>query len=152
MVVRRRVSHAPVLITALAAFIRSQDIFDEKLVAGKELAPGFFAPEPEGMDHHLYSAHIERSLPEETPAMFGMPANAEIGYLTNAAEEIFAAFLRCPQAPTGSSFGQRCIPAPPLTPPLKEEKSTSRCPDFSMLNSSSFVKVYQIQVIRYSVV
>lgn len=52
------------------------------------------APEPEGMDHHLYSTHIERSLPEETPGMFGMPANAEVGYLTNAAEEIFAAFLR----------------------------------------------------------
>lgn len=47
------------------------------------------------MDYHLYSSHIERSLPEETPGMFGMPANAEIGYLTNAAEDIFAAFFRC---------------------------------------------------------
>ncbi|CAM9114065.1 unnamed protein product, partial [Sphacelaria rigidula] len=79
-----------------------EDIFDEKLVAGKELAPGFLAPEPEGMDHHLYSAHIERFLPEETPAMFGMPANAETGYLTNAAEEIFAAFSRL-----GTGAGKR---------------------------------------------
>lgn len=71
-----------------------QQIFDEGLLAGKSLAAGFIAPEPEGMDHHLYSAHIERSLPEETPGMFGMPANAEVGYLANAAEEIFAAYFR----------------------------------------------------------
>lgn len=42
----------------------------------------------------MYTMHIERSLPEETPGMFGMPANAEVGYLTTAAEEIFIAFLR----------------------------------------------------------
>lgn len=71
-----------------------QEIFDEGLISGKKLAPGFMAPNPDGMNHHLYSMHIEKSLPEETPAMFGMPANAEVGYLTNAAEEIFIAFLR----------------------------------------------------------
>lgn len=75
-------------------FVALQEIFDEGLLSGKSLAPGFVAPEPEGMDHHMYSMYIERSLPEETPGMFGMPANAEVGYLTNAAEEIFAAFLR----------------------------------------------------------
>lgn len=64
------------------------------MLEAKQLAPGFAAPEPEGMDHHLYSMHIEKSLPEETPGMFGMPANAEIGYLTNSAEAIFSAFLR----------------------------------------------------------
>lgn len=72
----------------------SQEIFDQGIFEGKPLAPGFAAPVPEGMDHHLYSMHIEKSLPEETPGMFGMPANAETGYLTNAAEEIFAAFSR----------------------------------------------------------
>lgn len=73
-----------------------QGIFDEGLLTGgKNLAPGFSAPEPEGMDHHLYSAHIYRSFPEETPGMFGIPPNAEVGYLTNAADDIFTAFLRC---------------------------------------------------------
>lgn len=71
-----------------------QEIFDQGILEGKPLAPGFAAPEPEGMDHHLYSMHIEKSLPEETPGMFGMPPNAETGYLTNAADEIFSAFLR----------------------------------------------------------
>lgn len=74
--------------------LRLQEIFDQGIFEGKPLAPGFAAPEPEGMDHHLYSVHIQNSLPEETPGMFGMPANAETGYLTNAADDIFAAFLR----------------------------------------------------------
>lgn len=86
------------LRTRTRAFIfqllRLQEIFDQGIFEGKPLAPGFAAPEPEGMDHHLYSVHIKNSLPEETPGMFGMPANAETGYLTNAADEIFAAFLR----------------------------------------------------------
>lgn len=63
-------------------------------MAGKQLTPGFAAPHPEGMDHHLYSVHIERSLLNESPDMFGMSSNAEIGYLTNAAEDIFSAFQR----------------------------------------------------------
>lgn len=73
----------------------AQDIFDEGLLLGKPLTHGFLAPEPEGMDHNLYSMHIEKSLPEENPGMFGMPANAEVGYLTNTAEAIFDSFLRC---------------------------------------------------------
>lgn len=63
-------------------------------MAGKILTPGFTAPNPEGMDHHLYSLHIDRSLRDESPDMFGMSSNAEIGYLTNTAEDIFSSFQR----------------------------------------------------------
>lgn len=87
--------------------LRLQEIFDQGIFEGKPLAPGFAAPEPEGMDHHLYSVHIKNSLPQETPGMFGMPANAETGYLTNAADEIFAAFLRW----VGVIVSESCVPS-----------------------------------------
>ncbi|CAM9743060.1 unnamed protein product [Ectocarpus sp. 13 AM-2016] len=84
-----------------------EEIFDRGILEGKPLAPGFAAPEPEGMDHHLYSVYVKNSLPEETPGMFGMPANAETGYLTNAADEIFAAFLRLETVDAGSTASRQ---------------------------------------------
>ncbi|CAM9436509.1 unnamed protein product [Choristocarpus tenellus] len=84
-----------------------ENIFDDALLTGKELAPGFRAPEPEGMDHPTYAMYIERALPDESPSMFGMPPNAEVNHLTAAAEEMFAAFLRLEQGAgaTGGTAG-----------------------------------------------
>ncbi|CAM9207540.1 unnamed protein product [Chrysoparadoxa australica] len=69
-------------------------IFDDDLLKRKQLAPGFASPEPEGMDHTLYGNYIDRHLPPESPDMFGLPPNAEVGYLTSAADEMCNAFLR----------------------------------------------------------
>jgi dynein heavy chain len=53
------------------------------------LAPGFKSPNPEKFDRNAYIKYIEEKLPTETPAMFGLHANAEIGYLTNFGENLF---------------------------------------------------------------
>jgi dynein heavy chain len=58
-------------------------IFDDEanLLHGKMLAPGLSAPSPEGMDYELYWEHMERNIPQDSPAMFGLPVNAEMGCL-----------------------------------------------------------------------
>lgn len=53
------------------------------------LAPGFKSPNPEKFDRKKYMEYVEEKLPLETPAMFGLHANAEIGYLTNFGEKLF---------------------------------------------------------------
>lgn len=46
------------------------------------LAPGFKSPDPAKFDYDKYKNYIETVLPSESPQMFGMHPNAEIGYLT----------------------------------------------------------------------
>ena len=53
------------------------------------LAPGFRSPDPQKFDRNAYIKYVEEKLPAETPAMFGLHANAEIGYLTNLGEKLF---------------------------------------------------------------
>jgi len=43
---------------------------------------GFRAPDPAKFERANYVAYVEEKLPPEVPAMFGLHANAEIGYLT----------------------------------------------------------------------
>jgi len=59
------------------------------------LAPGFRSPDPQKFDRNAYIKYVEEKLPAETPAMFGLHANAEIGYLTNLGEKLFATILQC---------------------------------------------------------
>lgn len=72
-------------------------LFNEQLLKpGAELAPGF--PSASGtLDHQGYVAHIDQSLPSETPVLFGLHPNAEIGYLTSTAESILGTVLRLRQ-------------------------------------------------------
>eukprot|EP00744_Colponema_vietnamica_P003537 GILI01005410.1.p1 GENE.GILI01005410.1~~GILI01005410.1.p1 ORF type:complete len:384 (+),score=105.02 GILI01005410.1:124-1152(+) len=50
------------------------------------LAPGFPAPPPGNIDH--YRTYIEEKLPAESPLLFGLHPNAEIGFLTTQAETL----------------------------------------------------------------
>lgn len=59
------------------------------------LAPGFRSPDPSKFDRTAYIRYVEDKLPAETPAMFGLHANAEIGYLTNLGEKLFSTILQC---------------------------------------------------------
>ena len=59
------------------------------------LAPGFKSPNPEKYDREAYMTYVEEKLPIETPAMFGLHANAEIGYLTNFGEKLFNTIQAC---------------------------------------------------------
>lgn len=47
-----------------------------------------------------YVNYIEQ-LPQESPQMFGLHSNAEIGYLTNMGENLFQTILQC----SGGSSG-----------------------------------------------
>jgi len=52
--------------------------------------PGFKSPDPMKYDRAKYEGFIETGLPMEVPEMFGLHKNAEIGYLTQTAETLFA--------------------------------------------------------------
>jgi len=52
-----------------------------------ELGPGFPAPHPGNYED--YKAYIEEQLPPESPYLFGLHPNAEIGFLTEQAEGLF---------------------------------------------------------------
>jgi dynein heavy chain len=59
-----------------------------------ETPPALFpSPNPTGTSKDAYSALVEESLPVETPILFGMHPNAEIGYLTSTAKELLEALL-----------------------------------------------------------
>ena len=59
-----------------------------------ESPPALFpSPNPTGTSKDAYSALVEDSLPVETPILFGMHPNAEIGYLTSTAKELLEALL-----------------------------------------------------------
>ncbi|KAL7490113.1 hypothetical protein ACHAW6_015825 [Cyclotella cf. meneghiniana] len=61
----------------------------EGLFCGLEFAPGFKSPCPNEMDYHDYIKYTETSIPPESPLLFGLHPNAEIGYLTNSTEKLF---------------------------------------------------------------
>ena len=51
--------------------------------------PGFTSPNPKELDYDGYTNYVETKLPPDSPNMFGLHANAEIGYLTNWTISIF---------------------------------------------------------------
>lgn len=57
------------------------------------LAPGFKSPDTSKFDREAYKKYIEEKLPSESPNMFGLHANAEIGYLTTQGETLFSLIL-----------------------------------------------------------
>ena len=79
-------------------------VFNEGLLSGKELAPKFLSPDPVGMDYLSYSNYIDRALPAESPSMFGLHTNAEIGYLSSNTETLFGTIMKL-QAGVGGGRG-----------------------------------------------
>ena len=51
------------------------------------LAPNF--PVPGNLDYQGYRAYIDERLPPESPHLYGLPPNAEIGFLTATSEKVF---------------------------------------------------------------
>jgi dynein heavy chain len=60
-----------------------------ELFEGLQLGPGFNSPNAEEFDYAAYANFIEEGMPAESPPQFGLHANAEIGFLTVAAEDLF---------------------------------------------------------------
>lgn len=54
-------------------------------------APGF--PQPPNADYDAYHTYIDESLPPESPYLYGLHPNAEIGFLTTTSESLFRTVL-----------------------------------------------------------
>ncbi|KAM4031554.1 dynein axonemal heavy chain 9 isoform 1-T1 [Anomaloglossus baeobatrachus] len=66
------------------------------------LAPGF--PLPGNMDYNGYHKYIDDVLPAESPYLYGLHPNAEIGFLTQTSEKLFRTVLE--MQPRDSSAGE----------------------------------------------
>jgi len=68
-------------------------LVNDQLFNGLELGPGFRSPDPTSLDYEGYLTYVEEKLPQDSPTMFGLHPNAEIGYLTNWTAAIFETIL-----------------------------------------------------------
>jgi dynein heavy chain len=64
-------------------------LFNDKIFKEMEFGPGFKSPDAVAFNYSDYIEYVETKLPQDSPAMFGLHANAEIGYLTNWTGQIF---------------------------------------------------------------
>ena len=55
------------------------------------LAPGFACPP--NLDYSGYHSYIDENLPPESPNLYGLHPNAEIGFLTTTSENLFRTVL-----------------------------------------------------------
>ncbi|NXD68021.1 DYH9 protein, partial [Eolophus roseicapillus] len=82
--------------TYLEEFIKPEMLEGELL-----LAPGF--PLPGNMDYNGYHQYIDDALPPESPYLYGLHPNAEIGFLTQTSEKLFRIVLE--MQPRDTSMG-----------------------------------------------
>lgn len=68
-------------------------LVNDQLFNFLELGPGFKSPDPQTLDYQGYLTYVENNLPADSPNMFGLHANAEIGYLTNWTSSIFGCIM-----------------------------------------------------------
>jgi dynein heavy chain len=62
----------------------------------------FKNPDPSKFEFETYKKYIEEKLPIESPQMFGLHPNAEIGYQTQMCEALFSTIIEV-QGGGGSS-------------------------------------------------
>lgn len=64
--------------------------YEEGIFKHKEIAPGYKAPDVGKFKYDGVLDYVERKLPQETPMMFQMHPNVEIGYLTTTQAKIWS--------------------------------------------------------------
>ncbi|KAM4623876.1 dynein axonemal heavy chain 9 isoform 1-T1 [Polymixia lowei] len=84
--------------TYLEEFIRPEMMEGELY-----LAPGF--PLPGNMDYNGYHQYIDDALPAESPYLYGLHPNAEIGFLTQTSEKLFRTVLEMQPRDAGAGEG-----------------------------------------------
>lgn len=67
------------------------------------LAPGF--PAPPNTDYPGYHGYIDEAMPPESPYLYGLHPNAEIGFLTTTADNLFKTVFEMQPRDAGSSGG-----------------------------------------------
>ncbi|KAJ3096963.1 hypothetical protein HDU97_005410 [Phlyctochytrium planicorne] len=77
---------------------------EEMLEGNFELAPGFLAPPTS--DYKEYHRYIDENLPPETPYLYGLHPNAEIGVLTKMADKLFQTMLEMQPQDTAGGTSQ----------------------------------------------
>uniref|UniRef100_A0A2A4IYW8 Dynein heavy chain ATP-binding dynein motor region domain-containing protein n=1 Tax=Heliothis virescens TaxID=7102 RepID=A0A2A4IYW8_HELVI len=75
------------------------ELVDGELV----LAPGFISPP--NSDYVGYHSYIDDFLPDETPYLYGLHPNAEIGYLTTVSARLFRVVFEMQPRDTGAQAG-----------------------------------------------
>ncbi|KAJ3312837.1 hypothetical protein HDV04_002647 [Boothiomyces sp. JEL0838] len=78
-------------------------IREEMLEGGFELAPGFVAPPTS--DYKDYHRYIDENLPPESPNLYGLHPNAEIGVLSKMADKMFKTILEMQPGDTSGGGG-----------------------------------------------
>lgn len=67
------------------------------------MAPNF--PAPPNTDYVGYHQYIDDFMPPESPYLYGLHPNAEIGFLTTTAENLFKTVFEMQPRDVGSSGG-----------------------------------------------
>lgn len=70
-----------------------EKLIKKDLLSNGYLVQPFRSPDPEKHDYAKYKEVIEEKLPKETPQVFGLHPNAEIGYLTVETNILFQTML-----------------------------------------------------------
>ncbi|XP_072602604.1 dynein axonemal heavy chain 17 isoform X1 [Vulpes vulpes] len=84
--------------TYLGEYVRAEMLEGEIL-----LAPGFQIPP--NLDYKGYHEYIDENLPPESPYLYGLHPNAEIGFLTVTSEKLFRTVLEMQPKETDSGAG-----------------------------------------------
>lgn len=74
-----------------------------KLDGELNLAPGF--PAPPNLDYSGYHSYIDTCLPQESPHLYGLHPNAEIGFLTMTSEHLFKTVFELQPRDMGNTSG-----------------------------------------------
>ena len=65
-----------------------QVLLHPSLLEGMELGPGFKSPNAKALNFDGYGQYIDTAMVPESPPLFGLHPNAEIGYLTSTCESL----------------------------------------------------------------
>ena len=80
-------------------------IFSLQLDGDLYFAPGFLAPP--NSDFVGYHNYIDDALPSESPSLYGLHINAEIGFLTTLSENMFRVIFEMQPRDAGSGDGAK---------------------------------------------
>merc|ERR1711981_931592 len=79
--------------TYLAELMKPELRPEGEAKVGLELGPGFPSPDPTTFDYEGYAQYIDTKMPKESPPLFGLHPNAEIGYLTSSTANLFSTIV-----------------------------------------------------------
>lgn len=80
----------------------------QELVDGDlSLCAGF--PAPPNLDYNGYHAYIDDFMPQESPTLYGLHPNAEIGFLTTVADQLFKTIFELQPRESAGSSGSAAV-------------------------------------------